>query len=254
MKKISLSLAILLMAALLMQACASRGVKVKTVSPRAQKRQLAIMGHTLQAGAFSQVENAVRLAEKLKGQGLDATYFKSSDGLFKVRFGNFSSKDSARLRAQSLQSAGVIEEFYVVLPEDSAVAKRKQYGTEYLRESLAKSAGDFIGVSYLWGGTSAETGFDCSGLTMTVYQLNGLDLPRHSRTQYDAGDTIDRSDLQKGDLVFFATRERGKISHVGVYVGDGQFIHAPSRGKKIRIDFLSDEYFANHYVGAKNYL
>jgi len=254
MKKIGLSIAILLMVALLIQACASRGTKVHSVSPRLQKRQLAIMGHTIQAGAFSQVENAVRLTEKLKGQGLDATYFKSSGGLFKVRFGNFSSKDSARLRAQSLQSAGVIEEFYVVLPEDSAAAKRKQYGTDYLRESLAKSARDFIGVPYLWGGTSAETGFDCSGLTMTVYQLNGLDLPRHSRTQYDAGDTIDLRDLQKGDLVFFATRERGKISHVGVYIGDGQFIHAPSRGKKIRIDFLSDEYFANHYVGAKNYL
>ena len=89
---------------------------------------------------------------------------------------------------------------------------------------------------------------------MTVYQLNGLDLPRHSRTQYDVGDTIDRGDLQKGDLVFFATGGYGKVSHVGIYIGEGQFIHAPSRGKKIRIDSLSDEYFANSYVGAKNYL
>ena len=80
---------------------------------------------------------------------------------------------------------------------------------------------------------------------MTVYQLNGLDLPRHSRTQYDAGDTIDRGDLQKGDLVFFATDGHGKVSHVGIYIGEGQFIHAPSRGKKIRIDSLSNEYFAN---------
>lgn len=254
MKKICLNIAILLMVGLLVQGCSSRGTKFHPVSPRPQKRPLAIMGHTIQAGAFAQVQNAVRLTEKLKDKGLDATYFKASDGLFKVRFGNFSSKDQAKLRAQSLQSAGVIEEFYIVMPEDSAAVKRKQYGTDYLRESLVKSARDFIGVPYLWGGVSANTGFDCSGLTMTVYQLNGLDMPRHSRTQYDAGDAIDRDDLQKGDLVFFATRERGRISHVGIYIGDGKFIHAPSRGKKIRIDSLSDEYFDDRYVGAKNYL
>ena len=253
-KKISRSIALFLLLVMLTQACASREAKVQSVSPGPQKRPLAIMGNTIQAGAFAQVENAVRLTEKLKSQGLDATYFKAADGLFKVRFGNFSSKDQAKLRAQSLQSAGVIEEFYIVLPEDSAAAKRKQYGTDYLRESLVKSARDFIGVPYLWGGASAEAGFDCRGLTMTVYQLNGLDLPRHSATQYDAGDAIDQSDLQKGDLVFFLMKGRGKVSHVGIYIGSGRFIHAPSRGKRIRIDSLSNEYFAKHYVGAKNYL
>jgi len=253
-KKIYLRVALSLIALLLIQSCASRGAKVQSVSPRLQKKPLAMMGHTIQAGAFARVENAVRLTEKLKGQGLEATYFKAADGLFKVRFGNFVSRDQAKLRAQSLQKAGVIEEYYVVVPEDYATAKRAQYGTDYLRESLVKSARDFIGVPYLWGGVSAETGFDCSGLTMTVYQLNGLDLPRHSRTQYDAGDAIDHNDLQKGDLVFFATRGLGKISHVGIYIGHGQFITAPSRGKKIRIDSLSDEYFVKHYVGAKNYL
>ncbi|MEE9912414.1 MAG: C40 family peptidase [Deltaproteobacteria bacterium] len=212
------------------------------------------MGHTIQAGAFAEVQNAVRLTEKLKGQGLDATYFKASDGLFKVRFGNFASKDQALIRAQALQRSGVIGEYYVVLPEDSAAARRNQYGMDYLRQSLVDTARDFIGVPYLWGGVSAATGFDCSGLTMTVYQLNGLDMPRHSATQYDAGDTIDRGDLQKGDLVFFATRGRGKVSHVGIYIGDGQFIHAPKRGKNICIDSLSDEYFDTHFVGAKNYL
>ncbi|MRR15397.1 MAG: hydrolase [Deltaproteobacteria bacterium] len=211
------------------------------------------MGHTIQAGAFGDVQNAVRLTEKLKGQGLDATYFKASDGLFKVRFGNFSSKELARTRAQSLKRAGIIEEFYVVLPEDSAAAKRQQYGTDYLRQSLVKTAKDFIGVPYLWGGVSADTGFDCSGLAMTVYQLNGLDMPRHSATQFDAGDTIRRSELREGDLVFFATRGRGKVSHVGIYIGEGQFIHAPNRGKKICIDSLSNEYFDKRFVGAKNY-
>lgn len=250
MKFVYACLTAVLMFCLLAQSCSTRTAKVP---PRIPKRQLAVMGYTIQAGAFAQVENAVRLTEKLKSQGLDATYFKAADGLFKVRFGNFTSKEQARLRAQSMQKAGVIEEFYIVLPEDYAAAKRKQYGTDYLREALVKTAHDFIGVPYLWGGTSAETGFDCSGLTMTVYQLNGLDLPRHSATQYDAGETIARSDLQKGDLVFFATRGRGKVSHVGIYIGDGQFIHAPSRGKKIRIESMSAGYYADHYVGAKNY-
>lgn len=252
-RKILLGIVILLIAGLLVQSCARRSAKDKSAPWKRQKQSLAMMGHTIQVGAFARVENAVRLTEKLKRQGLEATYFKADDGLFKVRFGNFSSRDKAQLRAKSLQTSGVIEEYYIVLPEDSAAAKFSRYGTDYLRESLVKTAHDFIGVPYLWGGTSADAGFDCSGLTMTVYQLNGLDLPRHSRTQYDAGATIDQSDLQKGDLVFFATSGRGKVSHVGVYVGDGRFIHAPSRGKKIRIDSLSADYFAKRYVGSKQY-
>ena len=254
MKKICFRLAVLLLMGLLMQACAGREAKVYPAAPKPQKKRLAAMGHTIQAGAFARVENAVRLTEKLKGQGLPATYFRAADGLFKVRFGNFTTKESALLRAQSLRQAGVIEEYYIVLPEDSAAAKRSQYGTDYLRESLVKTAHDFIGVPYLWGGISANSGFDCSGLTMTVYQLNGLDLPRHSRTQYDAGDSIAREDLQKGDLVFFDTRGRGKVSHVGIYIGAGRFIHAPSSGKKIRIDALSSDYYARRFVGAKTYL
>ncbi|MHB8139393.1 MAG: NlpC/P60 family protein [Smithellaceae bacterium] len=253
-KKISLGMIMLLMVIPVMQSCTSRGTQVRQGSPRLQKRPLAIMGHTIQAGAFANVNNAVRLTEKLKDQGLDATYFKAGDGLFKVRFGNFTSKDRARLRAQTLQKAGVIEEYYVVRPEEYAVSNRKQYGDDYLRQSLVKSAQDFIGVPYLWGGTSVETGFDCSGLTMTVYQLNGLDMPRHSAAQYDAGENIDKDDLQKGDLVFFNMRGRGIVSHVGIYIGSGRFIHAPSRGKKIRIDSLSAEYFVRNYVGAKRYL
>lgn len=246
-------MAILMLVVLFLQACTTRGKQVRPPT-RLPKRQLAVMGYTIQAGAFAYVENAVRLTEKLKDQSLDATYFKAGDGLFKVRFGNYATKELARQRALSLRQAGVIEEFYIVRPEEYAVARRKQYGDEYLRQSLVNSARDFIGVPYLWGGISAETGFDCSGLTMTVYQLNGLDLPRHSATQYDAGEPVDRNDLQKGDLVFFKTRGRGIISHVGIYIGNGRFIHAPSRGKNIRIDSLSDEYYGARYVGSRNYL
>lgn len=245
------SLRLLLILSLLAVSCATRPAPMER---HPVKRPLAAMGHTIQAGAFAQVNNAVRLTERLKTRGLDATYFKASDGLFKVRFGNYASKDQARGQALLLQKEGVIEEFYIVVPDDYAAMKRKQYGVDYLREALVKTAQDFIGVPYLWGGASADKGFDCSGLTMTVYQLNGLDLPRHSAAQYDAGESVHRSDLRRGDLVFFALSSRGKVSHVGIYIGDNQFIHAPSSGKTIRVDSLSDGYYANRFIGAKNYL
>jgi hypothetical protein len=221
-----------------------------------QKPKLELMGYTIQAGAFRKVENAYRLTEVLKDRGLDATYFLASDKLFKVRFGNFTTKEAAKLRAMSLKEAGVIEEFYIVKPEEYSVAlaQKRKNNIDYIRDSLVKTAKDFIGVPYLWGGQSADDGFDCSGLTMTVYQLNGLNLPRHSRTQFDTGDSISKNDLQKGDLVFFAKNGSGRVSHVGLYIGGGRFIHASSHGKKIRIDSLSAAYFTRQFVGAKTFL
>ena len=233
----------------------SRRTPLSSPPPVRQKPALELMKYTIQAGAFKKVENAARLTETLKDHGLEATYFVAPDKLFKVRFGNFLTKEKARQRAQSLKEAGVIEEFYIVQPEDYTVAKQKQYGTNYLREALVKSAQDFIGVPYLWGGASSDNGFDCSGLTMTVYQLNGLNLPRNSARQFDVGTPVDSiSDLQRGDLVFFSTRWKNGVSHVGIYIGSGQFIHASSRGKKIRIDSLSTAYFTKHYIGGKTYL
>jgi len=254
MKKICLKTVLLLLVFLLVVACQSKPQRLKPVPPRAKAKSLQMMGYTIQAGAFANVQNAVRLSETLRDQGLDATYFLARDGLFKVRFGNFPTKEAARQSAQRLRDSGVIEEFYIVQPEDYAAAKRKRYGTYYLRNALVQTAREFIGVPYLWGGTSPETGFDCSGLAMTVYQLNGLDLPRHSATQYDAGNPIDKKNLQKGDLVFFATNGDGKVSHVGIYIGNGRFIHAPSRGKNIRIESMSCNFFARRFIGARTYL
>jgi hypothetical protein len=254
MENICRKTVILIFVSLLIVSCHSKVSRIKPVSPRASVKSLELMGYTIQAGAFAKVQNAARLTEILKDRGLDATYFVAADGLFKVRFGNFSTKEMARQRAQKFKDAGVIEEFYIVRPEDYATAKRKQYGSGYLREALVKTARDFIGVPYLWGGTSYDTGFDCSGLTMTVYQLNGLNLPRHSATQFDAGNPVDRDNLQKGDLIFFATKGKGKVSHVGIYIGDGRFIHAPSRGKTIRIDYLSGNFFTKRFVGGRTYI
>ena len=245
---------LLLFISFLVLSCASRTTCLEPESPAQKNKSLELMGHTIQAGAFAKVENAVRLTETLKKRGLNATYFKVGDGLFKVRIGNYSTKENAQQRAQSLKDAHLIEEFYIVKPEDYTIARQKQYGTSYLREALVKTASDFIGVPYLWGGASFETGFDCSGLTMTVYQLNGLNLPRHSKTQYDAGSPVSISQLQKGDLVFFAVSGKGKVSHVGIYIGDGKFIHAPSHGKKICVEYLSAPFFAKRFVSGQNYL
>jgi cell wall-associated NlpC family hydrolase len=253
-----------LMCLLLAAGCAARigepvrpapkkAAEIKKASPRA-KKPLARLGYAIQAGAFTNVENAARLTQTLQKGGLDATYFVADNGIYKVQFGDFASRQEALTRAELLQAVGVIDAFYIVSPGEYTAAKQQQYGEAYLREELIKTARRFIGVPYLWGGDSSEKGFDCSGLTKAVYQLNGLDLPRVSQEQFDSGAPVAQADLEKGDLVFFATSGTGKISHVGIYIGDGQFVHAPGRGKKIRTDKLSLAYYRKHYKGGRAYL
>ena len=222
--------------------------------PKAIERPLARLGYTIQVGAFSDVQNAARLTDQLQARGLNATYFVARAGLYKVRFGNYASKTIAHQKAESLKSSGVIDEFYIVNPDEYAVAKQQKYGNTYIREELIRTAESFVGVPYLWGGTSPSTGFDCSGLSMTVYQLNGLNLPRSCEEQYETGSPVGRNDLLKGDLVFFSTSGKAKVAHVGIYVGDGRFIHAAGRGKNIRVDHLSSSYYRKRYVGGRTYI
>lgn len=265
MKTVSVarSFCLILMGAVLAAGCAARSgdyphlpekkTKETITAPRAKKK-LARLGYAIQAGAFTKVENAARLTETLQAGGLNASYYVAGKGIYKVQFGNFPSRQEARERAELLQAVGVIDAFYIVAPDEYTAAGQAQYGDAYLREELIKTARRFMGVPYLWGGTSPEAGFDCSGLTMAVYQLNGLDLPRASVAQFEAGDPIEGKKLEKGDLVFFSTSGTGKISHVGIYAGDGQFIHAPGRGKKIRADKLSHAYYRKHYKGGRSFL
>ncbi|HOO91564.1 MAG TPA: C40 family peptidase, partial [Syntrophales bacterium] len=86
------------------------------------------------------------------------------------------------------------------------------------------------------------------------YRLNGLRLPRTSGEQYRTGTEIGRNELEKGDLVFFDTRGGGGISHVGIYIGGNQFIHAPRTGKTVSTSSLSQAYYKKRYVGARSYL
>jgi len=219
-----------------------------------KKGRLAYIRYSIQAGAFSNLNNAIQLYESLKSHGLNAYYFVHKTGLYKVRFGDFSSIETARRKAEGLRATGIIAEYYIVSPDDYAAGKQKKYGKNYLRDEIVKTAKSFIGLPYRWGGSSPDYGFDCSGLSMTAYHLNGLNLPRSSKEQYRAGIPVSRSQLQRGDLVFFAISKDRRVSHVGIYAGDNRFIHAAGRGKRIRMDSLSDRYFKTRYLGARTYL
>ena len=243
-----------LMLAVFLPGCGGIAPTRPSPAPLPPERRIQRMGYTIQAGAFAVVENAAKLVDALSGQGLDAIFFRAEDGLFKVRFGDFPSREQAHKTAERLKSSGLIETFYIVSPGEYAVDRQVRFGTDYLRNELVKTSMGFIDTPYLLGGTSAETGFDCSGLAMTVYRLNGLNLPRNSQSQFDVGYSVHRDDLRKGDLVFFSDNKWGKVSHVGIFAGDDKFVHAPGKGKKIRVDSLSARYYKQRYVGARSYL
>ena len=238
----------------LITACSAPPQTPGPTPPTETPRTLPRLGYAIQAGAFADINNAVRFTRSLQTKGLDAYHFVSDAGLYKVRFGNFASKDSARQRAVYLKTRGIIDVYYIVQPEDYAVARYRDADNSRLRNELVKTAERYLGVPYRWGGESPASGFDCSGLTMVVYQLNGLKLPRTSAQQWRTGTPVRKNQLLKGDLVFFATAGGRKVSHVGIYTGDGQFLHAPRRGRNIQIASLSNSYYLSRYVGARSYM
>jgi cell wall-associated NlpC family hydrolase len=89
---------------------------------------------------------------------------------------------------------------------------------------------------------------------IAVYQLNGLNVPRTSEEQYKSGMPVAKDQLEKGDLVFFVTSSSGRVSHVGIYIGDDKFIHAPGTGKNICADSLTSSYYRDRFYGACTYL
>ncbi|XEG70529.1 C40 family peptidase [Pseudomonas sp. abacavir_1] len=123
------------------------------------------------------------------------------------------------------------------------------------RQLIVARAHQLVGQRYRWGGESEETGFDCSGLLVYLYRsVADLRLPRTTRSMVARRDaTIARHELQPGDAVFFSHNGSDRVSHVGLYIGDNRFIHAPSTCKKIRIDSLAFPYWKRAYVTARNF-
>ncbi|MFN3985389.1 MAG: C40 family peptidase [Rhodocyclaceae bacterium] len=121
-------------------------------------------------------------------------------------------------------------------------------------QELIEHGMEYIGVRYRRGGNSRETGLDCSGLVQNVFRnAAGLDLPRRAADMARLGDKIERDDLQPGDLVFFNTMRKA-FSHVGIYVGDGRFLHAPSSGGSVRVEEMGQRYWRTRFNGARRLL
>lgn len=253
---------------------------------------LSRIGYAIQMGAFAEVKNAERFTATLQKKGIEAFYFRKDSGVYAVRFGDFPSKEKARAAARKLVDEHLIDSFYIAPPNEVVFAKPRGPSIEKgPREELkpppaatgalkpvtpqrepaerpqpkpskggdrdmgaiaARTAERFVGIPYRWGGENVVDGMDCSGFARAVYNLCGLNIPRTSREQYRAGEAVVKDELRDGDLVFFGAAE-DKINHVGIYVGNGKFVHAPRRGEEIKISSVDESYFERRFVGARRY-
>lgn len=119
-------------------------------------------------------------------------------------------------------------------------------------DEVSISAMSLIGTPYIWGGNTPDSGFDCSGLIVYVYNGAGIKLPRTTTAMSGLSKpTVKRSALKTGDLVFFATSGGRKVSHAGIYVGNGRFVHAPSSGGVVRLNNLNESYWSKTFLSGK---
>ena len=132
-----------------------------------------------------------------------------------------------------------------------APAQRAQ-AAPAMPDHAASVAVKMVGKRYRMGGESPSTGFDCSGLVQFSYRQAGLVVPRSTEQQLRLSKAVKRSELRRGDLVFF-DQEGKKHSHVGIYLGDGRFVHAPSSGKQVRIDRLDARYWEAHVSAVRRF-
>jgi len=160
--------------------------------------------------------------------------------------------DTLPLVDRSAMVAGDISKLLAAydLSKEGVVAQEQQGGKV---QAVLQRALALMGTPYRWGGTSPDSGFDCSGLVGYVFRTAlGIELPRVSRdmaAKADAEMIRTREELRQGDLVFFGLK--GRVNHVGIYVGEGRFLHSPSRGKDVRVDSLTTGYWANRYLSAR---
>jgi cell wall-associated NlpC family hydrolase len=178
-----------------------------------------------------------RLVESIKGE---IAHLEAEEAARQARL---RAEAAARLAQQQAAAKEALQQAVVgptvATPEGATVAPPSQYG------GVVGIAMQYLGTPYVWGG-SAPGGFDCSGLVMYVYAQEGVALPHNAAAQYGYGVPVSQDQLEPGDLVFF-----DGLGHVGIYIGGGQFIHAPHTGDVVKISNLSEPWYAATYVGAR---
>ncbi|PVZ16360.1 MULTISPECIES: C40 family peptidase [unclassified Pseudomonas] len=137
-------------------------------------------------------------------------------------------------------------------PPRPVIIDTSDYSAGRTDDVLFRAIG-LVGTPYRWGGNTPDSGFDCSGLIDFVYRdAAGIALPRTTGEMLDMPkQSVNRSELRSGDLVFFSTQGGRRVSHAGIYVGEGRFVHAPRTGGTVRLDYLDKPYWAKAYLDAK---
>jgi cell wall-associated NlpC family hydrolase len=165
-------------------------------------------------------------------------------------------REDCRLRAWLLGIAGALLLAACATPRDAIPPPREPLvvGDREKGREVVMYAFNLIGVGYRFGGKNPDAGLDCSGMVAYLYQqVTGARLPHNAAAIARLARPIARDELQEGDLVFFNTRDK-PYSHVGIYVGDDRFVHAPSRNGKIQLASLADRYFDRRFESARTLL
>lgn len=140
--------------------------------------------------------------------------------------------------------------FSLILAGCGSSPKYRSNNAAAAKQTVIKTAKKMLGVKYRYGGTSPGRGFDCSGLVQYSHRLAGITIPRTASQQYKAAKHISRRYLKAGDLVFFKTSVSRSVSHVGIYLGNNKFIHAPSSGKHVKISSMKEKYWRKRFTAA----
>jgi peptidoglycan DL-endopeptidase CwlO len=220
----------------------AQAIESKRRLERAQKAQVQVVAD--KAAQRSSIEG--QLAERQRLLSTIKDQIASLEAAEQRRQERLAAQAQARFRATQQQSTETEAEAApeALIQSDSveeaiAPAPDARYG------GVVGIAMQYLGTPYVWGGASPG-GFDCSGFSMYVFAQIGVSLPHHAASQYGMGTPVSRDQLQPGDLVFF-----NGLGHMGIYIGGGQFIHAPHSGDVVKISSLSDSWYASTWVGAR---
>lgn len=162
---------------------------------------------------------------------------------------NKPSTNSSSSKPSTSKPSGSTSSSSASKPSSGSTSSPSGTATSSKAKAIISTAKSFLGVPYVWGGQS-PSGFDCSGYIQYVFGKHGVTLPRTAAEQFNVGTSVSKSNLIPGDLVYFTTYKEGP-SHVGIFLGNGQFIHASSGKEEVTISSLSSSYYTSRYIGAK---